>query len=81
LVCIPLFISFDTIKTNNNVGIQARNYIENFILENDLKYEVSAVNVIKNTKKELDLRVELEIPEDVEKSTFNSVPLGLEKLF
>jgi hypothetical protein len=27
------------------------------------------------------LRVELEIPEDVEKSTFNSVPLGLEKLF
>jgi ATP/ADP translocase len=66
LVCIPLFISFQNIKTNNNIKIKARNYIENFILENNLDYIVYSVNVLNAVNPEIYLKVELEVPENYE---------------
>lgn len=63
IILIPLFLSLDTLKTSTFLSNKTKNYLENIIKEDLQFYEISEINVIKNTKDTLEIKVVLKIPE------------------
>ncbi len=63
IILIPLFISFNSIKSNNQISTKTNLYLEN-IIWNDLdSYEVSNINILENKADLLHLKVVLKVPE------------------
>lgn len=63
IILIPLFLSLDTLKTSTYLSNKTKIYLENIIKEDLQSYEISEINVLKNTKDILEIKVVLKIPE------------------
>ncbi len=63
IILIPLFISFNSIKSNNQISDKTNLYLETVIWKDLDTYEISNVNIIKNNVEWLHLKVVLKVPE------------------
>lgn len=82
LLIIPLFLSFNNLKSSNEISLKTRYYIETAISENTIYYEVSNIKVVENKRKNAHLVVTLKIPEwyDVNNLLYD-IKLGLAENF
>lgn len=82
LLIIPLFLSFNNLKSSNQISLKTRDYIETAISKKTIYYEVSSIKVIENKRKNAHLVVTLKIPEwyDVNNLLYD-IKLGLSENF
>ena len=63
IILVPLFLSFNSIKTNTNLSNKTKIYIEKIIKKELQFYEISEINILKNNENALTLNIVLKVPE------------------
>lgn len=63
LILIPLFLSFNTIKTNNFISKELKIDLSSIIGTNLSNFEISEISINKNTKEKIYVKIVLKIPE------------------
>lgn len=63
LILIPLFLSFNTIKTNNFISKWLKINLSSIIETNLSNFEISEISINKNTREKIYVKIILKIPE------------------